>query len=229
MFRITNRLFQQFSIIKNVRAREIIDSRGNPTVEAEVTTNDGVFRAAVPSGASTGKYEAVELRDGDKSRYLGKGVLNAVKNVNTILSAELKGKDATKQRELDTFMIQKLDGTKNEFGWSKGKLGANAILSVSLALARAGAQAQKIPLYRYLNNLTSSPIKGNKFVLPVPSFNVINGGKHAGNGLALQEFMIMPTGAKTFSDALRIGAEVYHTLMKIIKKKYGLNATNVGD
>lgn len=145
------------------------------------------------------------------------------------MSAELKGKDATKQRELDTFMIQKLDGTKNEFGWSKGKLGANAILSVSLALARAGAQAQKIPLYRYLNNLTSSPIKGNKFVLPVPSFNVINGGKHAGNGLALQEFMIMPTGAKTFSDALRIGAEVYHTLMKIIKKKYGLNATNVGD
>lgn len=126
-------------------------------------------------------------------------------------------------------MIQKLDGTKNEFGWSKGKLGANAILSVSLAIARAGAASQKLPLYKYLNNLTSHPVKGNKFVLPVPSFNVINGGKHAGNGLALQEFMIMPTGAKSFTDAMRIGTEVYHNLMKIIKKKYGLNATNVGD
>lgn len=126
-------------------------------------------------------------------------------------------------------MVQTLDGTKNEFGWSKSKLGANSILAVSLALARAGAKDHKVPLYKYLNTLTKSPLKNSKFVIPVPSFNVINGGKHAGNGLAFQEFMIMPTGAKSFSEAVRVGAEVYHALMKIIKKKYGLNATNVGD
>jgi enolase len=188
-----------------------------------------VFRAAVPSGASTGKYEALELRDGDKKRYLGKGVTKAVDNVNNILSKELISRDPTRQKEIDTLMVQVIDGSKNEFGWSKNKLGANAILAVSLAVARAGAASQQLPLYAYINSLTSKCSQHGHYVMPVPALNVINGGKHAGNGLAFQEFMILPTGARSFRNALRIGTEVYHHLMKIIKKKYGLNATNVGD
>lgn len=179
-------LNKQFSTIKRVVAREILDSRGNPTVEADVHTNDGVFRAAVPSGASTGKYEALELRDGDKARYLGKGVTKAVNNVNTILSKELVGRDTTRQKEIDNLMVQTLDGSKNEFGWSKSKLGANAILAVSLAVARAGAASRQQPLYAYLRDLTSTETKQKSFIMPVPSLNVINGGKHAGNGLAFQ-------------------------------------------
>lgn len=182
----------------------------------------------VSTTSSLGKYEAVELRDGDKNRYMGKGVLKAVSNVNTVLAKELLGKDPAHQKELDAFMVEKLDGTKNEFGWPKGKLGANAILAVSLAASRAAAANKGIPLYRYLNTLTSKHSKG-KFILPVPAFNVINGGKHAGNGLAFQEFMILPTGATNFKHALQVATEVYHTLMKLIKKKYGQNATNVGD
>lgn len=182
---------------------------------------------AVPSGASTGIYEALELRDGDKSRFNGKGVLKAVDNVNKILAPALVGKDCTQQAELDRLMVQQLDGTKNEWGWSKSKLGANAILAVSMALCRAGAAAKGIPLYKYVAHLSGNADKS--FVMPVPCFNVINGGKHAGNKLAMQEFMIAPTGAKSIREAIQIGAEVYHALAKCVKTKYGLDATNVGD
>jgi enolase len=205
--------------IKTVKAREILDSRGNPTVEVEITTDKGLFRAAVPSGASTGIYEALELRDNDKSRYLGKGVLKACKNVNEIIAPQLIGKSVLNQEELDNFMIQ-LDGTDN-----KGKLGANAILGVSMAICRAGAAEKGVPLYRHIADLA-----GNKhIILPVPAFNVINGGSHAGNKLAMQEFMILPVGAPSFKEAMRMGAEVYHNLKTIIKDKYGQDATNVGD
>ncbi|CAN0891597.1 ENO1 [Linum grandiflorum] len=211
--------------IKVIKARQIFDSRGNPTVEVDVTLTDGTFaRAAVPSGASTGVYEALELRDGG-SDYLGKGVLKAVDNVNSIIAPALIGKDATKQTELDNFMVQQLDGTSNEWGWCKQKLGANAILAVSLAICKAGAIVNKIPLYQHIANLA-----GNKnLVLPVPAFNVINGGSHAGNKLAMQEFMILPTGAESFKEAMKMGVEVYHHLKAVIKKKYGQDATNVGD
>lgn len=175
-----------FSTIQSIRARQIFDSRGNPTVEADVVTQDGVFRAAVPSGASTGKYEALELRDGDKSAYLGKGVSKAVNNVNNTIAQALKGKDPANQTEIDNFMIRELDGTKNEFGWSKSKLGANAILAVSLAVSRAGAASKKIPLYQHIANLSGRKTNNGKYILPTPSFNVINGGKHGGNGLAMQ-------------------------------------------
>jgi enolase len=185
----------------------------------EITTDKGLFRAAVPSGASTGIYEAVELRDNDKSRYLGKGVLKACKNVNEIIAPQLIGKSVLNQEELDNFMIQ-LDGTDN-----KGKLGANAILGVSMAICRAGAAEKGVPLYRHIADLA-----GNKhIILPVPAFNVINGGSHAGNKLAMQEFMILPVGAPSFKEAMRMGAEVYHNLKTIIKDKYGQDATNVGD
>jgi len=205
--------------IKSVRAREILDSRGNPTVEVEVTTDKGVFRAGVPSGASTGKFEALELRDNDKSRYLGKGVLKACKNVNDIIGPQIIGKSVVNQEELDNFMIQ-LDGTDN-----KGKLGANAILGVSMAICKAGAAEKGVPLYRHIADLA-----GNKhIILPVPAFNVINGGSHAGNKLAMQEFMILPVGAPNYKEALRMGAEIYHNLKAIIKDKYGQDATNVGD
>jgi len=205
--------------IKTVKAREILDSRGNPTVEVEITTDKGLFRAAVPSGASTGIYEALELRDNDKSRYLGKGVLKACKNVNEIIAPQLIGKSVLNQEELDNFMIQ-LDGTDN-----KGKLGANAILGVSMAIFRAGAAEKGVPLYRHIADLA-----GNKhIILPVPAFNVINGGSHAGNKLAMQEFMILPVGAPSFKEAMRMGAELYHNLKTIIKDKYGQDATNVGD
>jgi len=198
-----------------IRAREILDSRGNPTVEADVILESGALgRAAVPSGASTGEHEAVELRDGDKSYYLGKGVLQAVENVETIIAPELEGFDAMNQRLLDHTMIQ-LDGTPN-----KSKLGANAILAVSMAASRAVAQTLEIPLYRYLGGANAS-------ILPTPMMNVINGGAHADSSVDFQEFMVMPVGAERFSDALRWGAEVFHTLKGVLKKKG--YSTAVGD
>lgn len=205
--------------IKSVFAREILDSRGNPTVEADLTTELGLFRAAVPSGASTGIYEALELRDGVKGRYLGKGVEKAVENVNKILGPALVGKDPTAQAEIDKLLLD-LDGTE-----MKSKYGANAILAISMAVLKAGAAHSKLPLYKYIAKLAGV----TEFVLPVPAFNVINGGSHAGNKLAMQEFMILPVGAPSFKEALRYGAEVYHTLKGVIKKKYGQDATNVGD
>ena len=201
--------------IVDVYAREVLDSRGNPTVEVEVTTESGSFgRALVPSGASTGIYEAVELRDGDKSRYLGKGVLNAVKNVNDIIAPELVGMDVTDQCGIDRLMIA-LDGTKN-----KGKLGANAILGVSMAVAHAAAEFVGLPLYRYLGGFNAKE-------LPTPMMNIINGGEHADNNIDFQEFMIMPVGAPTFKEAIRMGAEVFHALKSVLHGM-GLN-TAVGD
>ena len=198
-----------------IRAREILDSRGNPTVEADVILESGALgRAAVPSGASTGEHEAVELRDGDKSHYFGKGVLQAVENIETILAPELEGFDAMNQRLLDHTMIQ-LDGTAN-----KSKLGANAILAVSMAASRAVAQTLEIPLYRYLGGANAS-------ILPTPMMNVLNGGAHADSSVDFQEFMVMPVGAERFSDALRWGAEVFHTLKGVLKKKG--YSTAVGD
>ncbi|KAI8643389.1 enolase [Parasitella parasitica] len=214
--------FSNMSSVSKVFARQIFDSRGNPTVEVEVTTPKGVFRAAVPSGASTGIHEAVELRDGDKSAYMGKGVLKAVANVNNIIGPKLIEQKiaVTEQKKIDDFLIN-LDGTPN-----KGKLGANAILGVSLAVAKAAAGDKGVPLYVHFADLSGSK---KPFVLPVPAFNVINGGSHAGNKLAMQEFMILPTGAKSFKEAMKIGTEVYHNLQSVIKGKYGLDATNVGD
>ena len=201
--------------ITSIKAREILDSRGNPTVEAEVSLECGVTgRAAVPSGASTGEHEAVELRDGEKGRYLGKGVRTAVKNVNEQIAAELQGLDALRQTDVDRRMIE-LDGTAN-----KGKLGANAILAVSLATARAAADAVGLPLYRYLGGV-------NARLLPVPMMNILNGGSHADNNVDLQEFMVMPVGASRFSDSLRMGVEIFHNLKKVLSKK-GYN-TAVGD
>ena len=203
------------SFIENVYAREVLDSRGNPTVEVEVVTEDGAFgRALVPSGASTGAYEAVELRDGDKSRYLGKGVLKAVENVNEIIAPEIIGMDVRDQAGIDKLMIE-LDGTPN-----KGKLGANAILGVSMALAHAAADYSGLPLYRYLGGF-------NAKTLPTPMMNIINGGEHADNNIDFQEFMIMPVGAPTFKEAMRCGAEVFHAL-KAVLHGMGLN-TSVGD
>eukprot|EP00270_Netrium_digitus_P008399 TRINITY_DN250_c0_g1_i3.p1 TRINITY_DN250_c0_g1~~TRINITY_DN250_c0_g1_i3.p1 ORF type:complete len:472 (+),score=169.31 TRINITY_DN250_c0_g1_i3:80-1417(+) len=211
--------------ITAIKARQIFDSRGNPTVEVDVTLSDGAFyRAAVPSGASTGVYEALELRDGGKD-YMGKGVSKAVGNVNDTIAPALIGKDPTQQTAIDNLMVQELDGTQNEWGWCKQKLGANAILAVSLAVCKAGAGVKKVPLYQHI-----ADIAGNKnLVLPVPSFNVINGGSHAGNKLAMQEFMILPIGASSFKEAMKMGSEVYHNLKSVIKKQYGQDATNVGD
>lgn len=183
--------------ILSINGREIIDSRGNPTVEVDLFTENGMFRASVPSGASTGIHEAVELRDGG-SRYKGKGVLKAVRNVNEILNARLKGFDVTKQREIDD-MMKTIDGTEN-----KGNLGANAILGVSLAVSKAGAAAKGVPLYQHFADLAGN----TDLLLPVPAFNVINGGSHAGNRLAFQEFMVLPVGASTFRDAMQMGCEV---------------------
>ena len=203
------------SIIEDVYAREILDSRGNPTVEVEVYLEDGTMgRAAVPSGASTGAFEAVELRDNDDRRYKGKGVTKAVDNVNSILAPEVIGMDATDQLGIDRTMIE-LDGTTN-----KGNLGANAILGISLAVAKAAAESSGLPLYQYLGGV-------NAKVLPVPMMNILNGGKHADNNVDIQEFMVMPVGATSFAEALRMGAEVYHTLKKVLTKK-GLS-TSVGD
>lgn len=201
--------------ILDVYAREILDSRGNPTIEVDVVLESGVLgRAAVPSGASTGEHEAVELRDGDKSRYLGKGVLKAVENVNEIISKEVSGYDAAEQALLDKIMIE-LDGTPN-----KQNLGANAILGVSMAAAKAVAETVGLPLYQYLGGT-------NAKVLPVPLMNILNGGSHADNSVDLQEFMVVPAGAETFREALRMGAETFHNLKKVLGKK-GYN-TAVGD
>ncbi|ROL01450.1 Beta-enolase [Anabarilius grahami] len=207
--------------ISKIHAREILDSRGNPTVEVDLYTSKGRFRAAVPSGASTGVHEALELRDGDKTRYLGKGTQKAVDHVNKEIAPKLIEKkfSVVDQEKIDKFMLE-LDGTEN-----KSKFGANAILGVSLAVCKAGAAEKGVPLYRHIADLA-----GNKdVILPVPAFNVINGGSHAGNKLAMQEFMILPVGAKNFHEAMRIGAEVYHNLKNVIKAKYGKDATNVGD
>jgi len=201
--------------IIDVFAREVLDSRGNPTVEVEVVTSGGVLgRAIVPSGASTGEYEAVELRDGDKERYLGKGVLQAVQNVNDIIAPELEGIDVTEQKMIDELLVQ-MDGTKN-----KGKIGANAILGVSLACAKAAAESCGLPLYKYIGGTFASTI-------PAPMMNIINGGEHADNNVDIQEFMIMPLGAPSFREALRMGVEVFHTLKGVLKAK-GMN-TAVGD
>ncbi|CAB4254868.1 similar to Saccharomyces cerevisiae YHR174W ENO2 Enolase II [Maudiozyma barnettii] len=209
--------------ISKVYARSVYDSRGNPTVEVELTTEKGLFRAMVPSGASTGIHEALEMRDEDKSKWLGKGVLKAVANVNNVIAPALikANLDVKNQKALDDFMIA-LDGTPN-----KSKLGANAILGVSLAAARAAAAEKNVPLYQHLADLSAQ--KTGDYVLPVPFLNVLNGGSHAGGALALQEFMIAPTGAKTFAEALRIGSEVYHNLKSLTKKRYGASAGNVGD
>ena len=201
--------------ISNIYAREVLDSRGNPTVEVEVFTESGAFgRAIVPSGASTGEHEAIELRDGDKSRYLGKGVLQAVKNVNEVIAPNLIGFDVTFQTSIDKIMLE-LDGTPN-----KSKLGANAILGVSMAVARAAAEFVGLPLYLYLGGFNAKQ-------LPTPMMNIINGGSHADNNVDFQEFMIMPVGAKSFREALRMGAEVFHNLKKVLSGK-GFN-TAVGD
>ncbi|MDE0472177.1 MAG: phosphopyruvate hydratase, partial [Ekhidna sp.] len=203
------------SIIESVFARQIMDSRGNPTVEVEVITEDGsIGRSAVPSGASTGENEAVELRDGDKSKYMGKGVQTAVDNVNNIIAPEIEGLAAVEQNLIDQMMI-KLDGTAN-----KSKLGANAILGVSLAVAHAAADACRLPLYKYIGG-------ANAKMLPVPMMNIINGGSHSDAPIAFQEFMIRPIGALTFTEAMRMGSEIFHNLKSIIKSK-GLS-TAVGD
>ena len=195
------------STIIEVFAREILDSRGNPTVEVDVFLENGVWgRAAVPSGASTGEHEAIELRDKDEKRYSGKGVLTAVKNVNEIIAEGLIGEDATEQPAIDKLLIE-LDGTPN-----KGNLGANAILGVSLAVAKAAANAVDLPLYQYLGGV-------NARRLPVPMMNILNGGMHADNNIDLQEFMVVPAGAATFSEALRAGSEVFHALKKVLAKK----------
>jgi len=207
--------------IQKVKALEVLDSRGNPTIMCEVWSENGYGRAIVPSGASTGEYEAVELRDGDKGRYLGKGVVKAVSNVNNVIGPRLKGKfDVSDQEKIDRFMI-KMDGTHN-----KNLLGANAILAVSLACAHCAAAEKKIPLYQYISELYfGEKTKGTR--LPLPMMNIINGGAHADNNLDCQEFMIVPMGAKTVAEAIRMGAEVFHNLKKVLKDK-GLN-TNVGD
>jgi enolase len=203
------------SLIIDVHARQILDSRGNPTIEVEVLTENGAFgRAAVPSGASTGVHEAVELRDDDKTKYMGKGVLKAVANVNDILAPELKGIDVFDQNSIDALMIE-IDGTEN-----KGKIGANAILGVSLAVAKAAAQESRQPLYRYIGGVNAN-------TLPIPMMNIINGGSHSDAPIAFQEFMIMPVGAPSFSEALRWGTEVFHNLKKILHDR-GLS-TAVGD
>lgn len=203
------------SEIISVHGRQILDSRGNPTVEVDVMLASGVRgRAAVPSGASTGAHEAVELRDGDDHRYLGKGVTHAVRNINELLAPELTGLDAADQRGIDGMLVE-LDGTEN-----KGKLGANALLGVSMAVAKAAAADAELPLYRYIGG-------ANAHVLPVPMMNIINGGQHADNNVDMQEFMILPIGAENFGEGLRMGAEVFHHLKKVLKKK-GLN-TGVGD
>ncbi|MBX2946511.1 MAG: phosphopyruvate hydratase [Cyclobacteriaceae bacterium] len=203
------------SLIESIHARQILDSRGNPTIEVDVVTVNGAYgRAAVPSGASTGTHEAVELRDGNKKQYMGKGVLKAVENVNTKIASEVVGFSVFEQNLLDKIMLE-LDGTPN-----KGKLGANAILGVSLAIAKAAAMEAGLPLYRYIGGVNAN-------TLPVPMMNILNGGSHADNAIDFQEFMVMPVGADTFSEALQMGAEVFHTLKKVLHDK-GLS-TNVGD
>ncbi len=203
-------------LIEKVIAREILDSRGNPTVEVEITTSSGIkSRASVPSGASTGEHEAIELRDNDKKRYLGRGVKKAIDNVNTVIAEKLIGLEITNQLEIDNLMIQ-LDGTDN-----KSNLGANSILGVSLAAAHAGAMANGTPLYKYLST------SDNNYLLPLPMMNILNGGSHADNSVDIQEFMVLPTGANTFSNAVQIGTEIFHNLKKVLHTKN--LTTSVGD
>ncbi|MDG6933443.1 MAG: phosphopyruvate hydratase [Nitrososphaerota archaeon] len=203
--------------IKYIHARQVLDSRGNPTVETDVRTEAGFFgRGTVPSGASTGIHEAVELRDGDQKFYRGLGVLKAVRNVNEVIAPKLVGLNPCDVGSVDRLMLD-LDGSVN-----KGKLGANAILSVSMAVARAGAACSRVPLYRFL-------VEKKVYRLPVPMMNVVNGGKHAGNELSVQEFLLEPVGADSFSDALRMGSEIYHVLKEVLRDEYGVSATNVGD
>ncbi|MBM3439581.1 MAG: phosphopyruvate hydratase [Bacteroidetes bacterium] len=203
------------SFIADIHARQILDSRGNPTVEVDVVTENGILgRAAVPSGASTGKHEAVELRDGDKQTYLGRGVLKAVKNINEIIAEQLIGIDVTRQTYIDALLLQ-IDGTEN-----KSKLGANATLAVSMAVAKAAAEETQLPLFRYIGGVNAN-------ILPMPLMNILNGGAHADNKIDFQEFMIVPVGAKSFSEGLRWGVEVFHHLKSVLKKKG--YSTNVGD
>jgi enolase len=204
--------------ILGLKAREILDSRGNPTVEAELATKKGIFRAAAPSGASTGSHEAVELRDSGR-RFLGKGVLRVVENVNKLISKKIVGMSCINQKAVDDAMIS-LDGTGN-----KSKLGANATIAVSMAVARAGAADAEMPLYSYLAKIYGN----NKLLLPIPALNIINGGRHAGTKLDIQEYMLIPTGAKSFSEAMQIGSEVYHVLKDNLAKELGKGAVNVGD
>jgi len=207
------------SEIKSIKAREVLDSRGNPTVEVDVKTENGIFRAMVPSGASAGQHEALELRDGNKTRYLGKGTLKAVENVNKKLAPKLVGLDCCQQENIDNIMI-KLDGTDN-----KGKFGANAILPVSMAVTKAGASAKNLPLYVYISEIFGvTPHR-----LPVPMCNVINGGKHAGQENSLQEHMLMPTGTKCFSEGIRMVSESYHHLAKLLKIRFGAGGVLIGD
>jgi len=224
--------------IVSIVGREVMDSRGNPTVEVTLTTGYGDVSAIVPSGASTGIYEALELRDGG-ARYKGKGVSKAVSNINNKIAPKLKGKDVRFQKDLDEFMVYKLDGSENEWGYPKAKLGANAVLGVSMCITRAGAKAFGLELYEYVSELKETKFdpllidtkrpKSKKFKMPVPMMNVINGGQHAGNRLPMQEFMISPTGAKSFREALQISAEVYQSLKKVVTKRYGKDAAAVGD
>ena len=207
------------SKITKIKAREVLDSRGNPTVEVDVVTENGIFRAMIPSGASAGQHEALELRDGDKARYLGKGTLNAVKNVNEIIAPKIIGIDCRQQKTIDKIML-KLDGTDN-----KDKFGANAILPISIAVTKAGAASKEIPLYQYIGEMFR--IIPHK--LPVPMCNVINGGKHAGQENSIQEHMLMPTGAKSFTEGIRMVSESYHHLAKILKKKFGAGGILIGD
>ena len=207
------------SKITSIKAREVLDSRGNPTVEVDVLTEDGIFRSMAPSGASAGQHEALELRDGDKNRYFGKGTLKAVENINKIITPEIIEMDCRQQEAIDSIML-KLDGTDN-----KDKLGANAMLPVSMAVTKAGAAAKNLPLYSYIGELFGvSPYK-----LPVPMCNVINGGKHAGQENSIQEHMLMPTGATCFTEGIRMISESYHHLAKLLKKKFGAGGTLIGD
>ncbi len=205
--------------ITKIKAREVLDSRGNPTVEVDIVTENGIFRAMTPSGASAGQHEALELRDNDKSRYFGKGTLKAVENVNKIIAPKIVGMDCRHQETIDKIMI-KLDGTEN-----KDKFGANAILPVSMAVTKAGAAAKNIPLYLYIGELFG--VMPHK--LPVPMCNVINGGKHAGQENSIQEHMLMPTGAKSFTEGIRMISESYHHLAKLLKQKFGAGGTLIGD
>lgn len=207
------------SKIKSISAREILDSRGNPTIEVEVKTDFGIFLSSVPSGASKGKKEAIELRDGGK-RYFGMGVLKAIKNINEILGPKLKGKDPRNQKEIDQILIE-LDGTEN-----KSRFGANSICAISLAVCKTGAGSKKIPLWKHIQEILD--LKDSRVSLPRPSFNIINGGLHAGNDLDFQEFMVCPKG-RSFSENLRIGAEIYHSLKEILIKKFGKFSKNLGD
>ena len=205
--------------VKSIKAREILDSRGNPTVEVDLATENGLFRSMVPSGTSAGQHEALELRDGDNKRYLGKGTLKAVSNVNNIIAPKVIGMDCTLQKEVDHVMIE-LDGTPN-----KGKLGANAVLAVSMAVTRAGAAAKGIPLYQHIGDLFG--VKPS--IIPLPMCNVINGGKHAGQENSIQEHMLIPIGAKSFSEGIRMISESYHHLANLLEKKYGVGTALIGD